>query len=118
MNKNYKMYVVVDATVKMPTGKLAREVAGAVTYSIFYHLSYFKWASLFNWFKYGIKTIVLKTENMDKLIQDLKLCRQFYLLMVDSGLTVFNGVPTRTCLSLPIMADKDTPFPIKELKVL
>lgn len=113
----YKMVVVVDSNVKMPKGKLAREVAGAVTHAIMYHFSYFKWAKLVAWYKSGLKTVVLKTEDMDALTKDLRVFKNMYLSMVDAGLTVFKE-PTRTCISLPICKEEDTPIPVRELKLL
>jgi len=113
----YKMIVVVDQKVKMRKGKLSREVAGAVTHAIMYHFSYFKWASLIAWYKNGMKTIVLKTDDMDALIKELKLFNNFYLSMVDAGITVFKK-PTRTCIVLPICNDENTPLCISELKLL
>ena len=113
----YKMVVVVDQNVKMPKGKLAREVAGAVTHAIMYHFSYFKWASLLAWYKGGMKTVVLKTEDMSGLMKDLRLFKNFYLSMVDAGATVFKE-PTRTCIVLPVCKEENTPIPVKELKLL
>jgi peptidyl-tRNA hydrolase len=108
MNKQnitkYKMYVIVDDTVKMPKGKLAREVAGAVTHTIMYHFSHFKWLTLTNWYKQGMKTVVVKTDDISKLEKTLKRKKQMYLSMVDAGKTVFTK-PTKTCISLPIIED-------------
>ena len=113
----YKMIVVVDNNIKMHKGKLAREVAGAVTLAIMYHFISFKWVSLIRWYKNGIKTVVLKTYDMEGLIIDLSLYKQFYLTMVDSGATVFKK-PTRTCIVLPVCKEENSLIPIKKLKLL
>ena len=114
---DYKLYVVVDNNVKIPKGKLAREVAGAVTHSIMYHFTYFKWTKIVAWYKSGFKTIVLKTDDFDTVIEQLKMFKEKHFVMTDIGKTVFKE-PTRTCLSLPIVNESKTPKIINELKLL
>lgn len=118
MIMKYKLIVVVDNQLKMPKGKLAREVAGAVTHVLMYSWSYFKFIKLLPWYKGGMKTIVLKTDDMDTLVTTMQTLRIKYFPMIDDGKTVFNGVPTRTCIGFPICTNEKTPVMLDELKLL
>jgi peptidyl-tRNA hydrolase len=114
-NEEYKLYVIVDEKLKMPKGKLSRVVAGAVTHVIMYHFSYFQWHRLANWYKYGFKTIVLKTDNFEKIIKDLQIFKQKHFVMRDAGITTFKK-PTDTCVGLTLLKEK--PFMLEKLKLL
>jgi len=113
----YKLIVVVDNELKMPKGKLARQVAGAVTHVIMYHLCYFKWFPMIDWYKKGLKTVVLKTNDLYKVRADLGLYNIDYLPMVDAGKTVFKQ-PTLTCLGLTLIKEDKVPDFINELSLL
>jgi peptidyl-tRNA hydrolase len=113
-----KLYVIVDSKIKMPNGKLSREVAGAVTKVIMNHWTSWQITKILSWYKCGFPTIVLKTDDIQALINVLEKENIKYFEMIDAGKTVFHDIPTRTCIGITLLKHNELPEHIRKLKLL
>lgn len=112
MFRNKKLVVVVDNTLKMPKGKLAREVMGIGIRTVGMLSS----SQLIEWKLNAEKAVVLKTDYMNDFIRKLVENKIEYRIFVDAGRTVFNGKETLTCVGF-FCKDNEFDF-VEELKLI
>lgn len=121
-----KMYIVVRKDLKMSHGKEDAQVGHAVMAFICRRMSMLMefgklWGKIelsaaeVRWLSGGLKTkIVLEVNSEEELLaldQAAKAAGLSSHLIQDAGLTVFNGVPTYTCLAIgPDFVDKIKPI--------
>lgn len=110
--RNKKLVVVIDNTLKMPKGKLAREVMGMGIRTV----GMLSTSQLIEWKLNSEKAVVVKTDNIQELMKKLNENKIEYRIFVDAGRTVFNGKETLTCVGF-FCKDNEFDF-VEELKLV
>lgn len=120
-----KQVIVVNKALRMRAGKIASQVAHASLAvildnmdkfvspdsTIYYTLTMFPGDSMYDWLiKHSFTKIVLGISSEEGLLSLYNRAKEAKLpcsLITDNGTTVFNGIPTNTCIAIgPADSDK------------
>lgn len=109
---NVKQVIIVRKDLKMPVGKTSAQVAHASMKAIFDTCNLLEGRILFKsqmpepmyqWLTGIFTKVVLAVNSEEELLElyNKALCAGLICsLVTDAGLTVFNGVPTNTCIAI------------------
>lgn len=100
MEEEYKMVIVMRKDLTMRAGKMVAQGGHAVEGLIDDGIEPKKKKL---WRQSGKKKICVRVESEEELIDVLERAKANYLqthLVIDSGLTEFGGVPTKTCIGI------------------
>lgn len=107
-----KQVIVVNRNLNMPHGKLAAQVSHASLGALFecgrknekeLHIDFEKDSAVEKWVNERFTKVVLYVKSDEKLVEVYNKAKEKGLpcsLITDAGFTVFNGVPTRTCVGI------------------
>lgn len=107
-----KQLIIIRKDLGMNKGKLAAQAAHASMGTIIprksivdgvIHLDFNDRPEVIEWFTSSFAKIALAVNSEAELLECIKLAKEHNLLysyIVDNGTTVFNGVPTPTCVGI------------------
>lgn len=115
VNKEVKQIIIIRKDLNMRKGKCCSQAAHA-SFKVFLDLSstyhddnivnFFKYNSNSVWDKWlngGFTKVVVSCNSEDELIELYEKAKEANIptaLIIDSGATEFNGIPTKTCVAI------------------
>ena len=107
-----KQVIVMRKDLKMPSGKIAAQASHASMAALFekskrtntsINIDFSEDTALERWLNERFTKVVLQVKSEAKLIEIYNKAKEANLpvaLITDAGFTVFDGVPTKTCLAI------------------
>lgn len=103
VDNNVKQVIVIRKDLKMRKGKMAAQAAHASNKIILERSSTEKYHYFDYWKNNGMTKIVVGVDSEEELIELYQKAKEEKLpaaLIVDAGLTEFDGISTKTCIAI------------------